>query len=48
MPEQTTPDIWAIHARHPEALFGFADVEDERVSEEVAKDEALDEGISRG
>lgn len=47
VPEPTTPDLWAIHARHPEALIGFAGVEADRISEEVAEDEALDEEISR-
>ena len=27
VPEPMTPDIWAIHGRHPEALVGFAEVE---------------------
>jgi hypothetical protein len=27
VPEPTTPDVWAIHGRNPEALIGFADVE---------------------
>ena len=27
VPEPATPDIWAIHDRHPDALIGFAEVE---------------------
>ena len=27
VPEPTTPDVWAIHRRNPEALIGFAEVE---------------------
>lgn len=47
VPEPTTPDIWAIHDRHPDALIGFAEVEVDQTGEEIAGDEALDEEISR-
>jgi predicted RNase H-like HicB family nuclease len=36
IPEPTTPDLWAIHVQHPEALVGFADVEDDQASNEIA------------
>jgi len=47
VPEPTTPDLWAIHDRHAEALVGFADVEVDQVADEIAEDEALDEEIGR-
>lgn len=47
VPEPTTPDIWAIHGQHPEALIGFAEVAIDKTGEEIAEDEALDEEISR-
>jgi hypothetical protein len=47
LPEPTTPDFWAIHDRHPAALIGFAEVDTDRIDDEVAEDEALDEEISR-
>jgi len=34
VPEPTTPNLWAIHERHPEALVGFADVETSHGQEE--------------
>lgn len=45
--EPTTPDVWAIRARHPTALIGFADVEADESGDEIAEDEALDEEIRR-
>ncbi len=36
VPEPTTPDIWALHDRHPEALIGFAEVESDQTGEETA------------
>ena len=27
VPEPTTPDVWAVHDRNPEALIGFAEIE---------------------
>jgi hypothetical protein len=47
VPEPTTPDIWAIHGWHPDALIGFAEVAIDQTSEEITEDEALDEEISR-
>lgn len=47
VPEPTTPDIWAIRDRHPEALIGFAEVATGQTGEEIAEDEALDDEISR-
>lgn len=47
VPEPTTPDIWAIHERHPTALVGFADVVTDQTNDDEASDEALDEEISR-
>jgi hypothetical protein len=47
LPEPTTPNLWAIHDRHPAALVGFAEVDTDRIDDEVAEDEALDEEISR-
>jgi hypothetical protein len=47
VPEPTTPDVWAIHDRHPGALIGFAEVETDAAGEEIAEDEVLDEEISR-
>jgi hypothetical protein len=47
VPEPTTPDIWAVHSRPPEALIGFADVETNRVGKEISADETLDDEISR-
>jgi hypothetical protein len=47
-PEPTTPDLWAIHDRYPEALVGFADVETDQTSEEIAEDETLDEAARDG
>jgi hypothetical protein len=47
VPEPMTPDLWAIHDRHPEALVGFADVVTGRTGDEIAEDEALDDEISR-
>lgn len=46
VPEPTTPDIWAIHGRHPDALIGFVEVEVDQTGG-IAEDEALDEEISR-
>jgi hypothetical protein len=46
-PEPSTPDLWAIHDRHPEALVGFAEVETDQATDETAQDEVLDEEISR-
>jgi hypothetical protein len=46
VPEPTTPDLWAIHDRHPEALVSFVDIEIDQTSEEIAEDEVLDEEIS--
>lgn len=37
VPEPTTPDIWAIHELHAEALVGFAEVETDSVRS-LAKD----------
>lgn len=47
VPEPTTPDIWSIHDRHPEALIGFAEVETGQTDDEIAEDEALDDEINR-
>lgn len=47
VPEPTTPDIWSIYDRHPGALVGFTEVEIVHTGEEVAGDEALDDGIGR-
>jgi hypothetical protein len=47
LPEPTTPDLWAIHDRHPAALVGFAEVDTDGSDDEVAEDEALDEEIRR-
>lgn len=47
MPEPTTPDIWAVHSKHPEALIGFVGVETDRGGKEISEDEALDDEISR-
>ncbi|MCA1850642.1 MAG: hypothetical protein LC672_06260, partial [Acidobacteria bacterium] len=47
VPKPTTPDVWAIRARHPTALIGFADVETDQTDGEIAEDEALDEEIRR-
>jgi len=30
VPEPTTPDSWAIHDKHPEALVGFVEVDVDR------------------
>lgn len=38
VPEPTTPDVWAIHDRHPEALIGFAEVEADQTGEGIAED----------
>lgn len=46
-PEPTTPDLWAIHGRHPEALVGFAEIDADGSDSEVVGYEALDEEISR-
>jgi hypothetical protein len=47
LPEPTTPDLWAIHDRHPAALIGFAEVDTDGSDDEVTEDEALDEEIRR-
>jgi hypothetical protein len=47
VPEPTTPDLWAIHDRHPTALVGFADVEIDKTNSEEVSDEAFDKEISR-
>jgi hypothetical protein len=47
VPEPTTPDIWALHDRHPESLIGFAEVEVDQTGEEIAEDAALDDEINR-
>jgi hypothetical protein len=47
VPEPTTPDIWAIHDRYPDALIGFAEVVTDQTGEEIVEDEALDDEISR-
>lgn len=47
VPEPTTPDVWALYGRYPESLIGFAEVETDQGTEEVAADEALDEEIRR-
>lgn len=47
LPEPTTPDLWAIHDRHPAALVGFAEVDTDGSDDEVAEDETLDEEIRR-
>lgn len=47
VPDPTTPDVWAINRRHPEALIGFAEVETDEAGSEITEDEALDEEIRR-
>lgn len=37
VPEPTTPDLWAIHDRHPHSLVGFAGVETDQTAKEIAK-----------
>lgn len=46
VPEPTTPDIWAIRDRNPEALIGFAEVATDQTDKEIVEDKALDGGIS--
>ena len=47
VPEPTTPDLWAIHHQHPQALLGFAEIETDQTIQEIAEDEELDDEISR-